>query len=135
VGGATAAAAKAIENKYQQSELRRAAYIKAIRAKANDEIRKVEEVAFINSLNNEGRKADLQQRLEEGELSAICLHHLIAVVLDLTALGLAPAARSVGCRLHMQPANHALLPNLMTRCMSCNPYTQQARPVVSRRWL
>eukprot|EP00775_Hariotina_reticulata_P010480 gene10480-10639_t len=66
-GGASAAAAKAIEDKYHRSEVRRAAHIKAIRAKANDEIRKVEEVAFINSLNNEGRKADLQQRLEEGE--------------------------------------------------------------------
>ncbi|WIA28636.1 hypothetical protein OEZ86_011173 [Tetradesmus obliquus] len=62
-GAANAARA----DKHQRSELLRAAHIRRIRAKAGDEARKVEEVSFINTLNNEGKKADLQQRLEEGE--------------------------------------------------------------------
>ncbi|WIA08582.1 hypothetical protein OEZ85_008011 [Tetradesmus obliquus] len=62
-GAANAARA----DKHQRSELLRAAHIRRIRAKAGDETRKVEEVSFINTLNNEGKKADLQQRLEEGE--------------------------------------------------------------------
>ncbi|KAF6263637.1 hypothetical protein COO60DRAFT_379382 [Scenedesmus sp. NREL 46B-D3] len=62
-GAANAARA----DKHQRSELLRAAHIRRIKAKAGDETRKVEEVSFINALNNEGRKADLQQRLEEGE--------------------------------------------------------------------
>jgi hypothetical protein len=64
-GAANAAAARA--DKHQRSELLRAAHISRIRAKAGDETRKVEEVSFINALNNEGKKADLQQRLEDGE--------------------------------------------------------------------
>lgn len=63
---ALAAAARSAD-KHQRSELLRAAHIGRIKAKALDETRKVEEVTFINTLNNEGKKADLQQRLEEGK--------------------------------------------------------------------
>lgn len=64
---AGAAAARSAD-KHQRSEVLRAAHISKIKAKALDETRKVEEVTFINTLNNEGRKADLQQRLEEGKI-------------------------------------------------------------------
>lgn len=53
-------------DKHQRSKVLRAAHIGRIKAKALDETRKVEEVTFINTLNNEGRKAELQQKLEEG---------------------------------------------------------------------
>lgn len=53
-------------DKHQRSELLRAAHLRRIKAKAGDESRKVDEVSFINSLTNAGKKADLQQRLEEG---------------------------------------------------------------------
>ncbi|KAF8072639.1 hypothetical protein HT031_000299 [Scenedesmus sp. PABB004] len=65
-GGASAAAARSAD-KHQRSEALRAAHIGRIKAKAGDEARKVEEVTFINTLNTEGKKADLQQRLEDGE--------------------------------------------------------------------
>lgn len=54
-------------DKHQRSSLLRAAHLRRIRAKAEDESRKVDEVSFINNLTNAGKKADLQQRLEDGE--------------------------------------------------------------------
>jgi hypothetical protein len=54
-------------DRHQRSSLLRAAHLHRIRAKAEDESRKVDEVPFINNLTNAGKKADLQQRLEEGE--------------------------------------------------------------------
>ena len=65
------AAAARSADKHQRSEVLRAAHISRIKAKALDETRKVEEVTFINTLNNEGKKADLQQRLEEGEWTVL----------------------------------------------------------------
>lgn len=53
-------------DKHQRSELLRAAHLRRIKAKAGDEVRKVHEVTFINTLTNAGRRANLQQRLEEG---------------------------------------------------------------------
>jgi hypothetical protein len=64
-GAPSAAAGRAVD-KHQRSELLRAAHLRRIKAKAGDESRKVDEVSFINSLTNAGKKADLQQRLEEG---------------------------------------------------------------------
>jgi hypothetical protein len=54
-------------DRHQRSSLLRAAHLHRIRAKAKDESHKVDEVSFINNLTNAGKKADLQQRLEEGE--------------------------------------------------------------------
>jgi hypothetical protein len=64
-GDASHAAARTAD-KHQRSSLLRAAHLRRIRAKAEDESRKVDEVSFINNLTNAGKKADLQQRLEEG---------------------------------------------------------------------
>lgn len=63
---ASPAAARSVD-KLQRSSLLRAAHLRRIRAKAEDESRKVDEVFFINNLTTAGKKADLQQRLEEGE--------------------------------------------------------------------
>lgn len=60
-------AASKTADKHQRSSLLRAAHLRRIRAKAEDESRKVDEVSFINTLTNAGKKADLQQRLEEGK--------------------------------------------------------------------
>jgi hypothetical protein len=54
-------------DKHQRSSLLRAAHLRRIRAKAEDESRKVDEVSFINNLTTAGKKADLQQRLEDGK--------------------------------------------------------------------
>lgn len=59
-------------DKHQRSSLLRAAHLRRIRAKAEDESRKVDEVSFINYLTNAGKKADLQQRLEEGAYQSCC---------------------------------------------------------------
>lgn len=67
ISSATAAAAAAQSaDKHKRSELLRAAHLRRIKAKAGDESRKVHELSFINSLTTAGKKADLQQRLEEG---------------------------------------------------------------------
>lgn len=66
-GSSCSPAAARTADKHERSSLLRAAHLRRIRAKAEDESRKVDEVSFINSLTTAGRKADLQQRLEDGE--------------------------------------------------------------------
>jgi hypothetical protein len=63
-------------DKHQRSSLLRAAHLRRIRAKAEDESRKVDEVSFINNLTTAGKKADLQQRLEDGKGPAATRRHL-----------------------------------------------------------
>jgi hypothetical protein len=127
-GAANAAAARA--DKHQRSELLRAAHISRIRAKAGDETRKVEEVSFINTLNNEGKKADLQQRLEEGERG-------LAGVLQCCAVSSAEAQTHTWL-LSYQPtamphcyAHSNIMESILLLCVS-------ALPVISNRmhgWL
>ena len=54
------------DEKRRRSEALRAAHLGRIRARAGDEGKKVEEVTFINTLNHQGRQADLHNKLQHG---------------------------------------------------------------------
>lgn len=62
-----AAIQQRLEGKQQRSAELRQAYLSSIVQRAGNEIRKVEEIAFINSMMDQDRKLMLKQKLEEGE--------------------------------------------------------------------